>query len=152
LPCQRPWDGRDVDLTLDNVTIRNTDTNGVSMTTTKGQVVASFNNVRIDGTPVAIAALGLVRANVDNAMLVHNLTGIMTTGSDNMINVDNTKISYAKTGVMGIDGSIVRISNSVITQNATGLQANGGSIVSMSGNSLTGNTTDGVFTASMPKL
>ena len=62
------------------------------------------------------------------------------------------KISYAKTGVMGIDGSIVRISNSVITQNATGLAANGGSIVSMSGNSLTGNTTDGVFTASMPKL
>lgn len=144
--------GENVNLTLDNVTIRNTDTNGVSMTTTKGQVVASFNNVRIDGTPVAIAALGLVRANVDNAMLVHNLTGIMTTGSDNMINVDNTKISYAKTGVMGIDGSIVRISNSVITQNATGLQANGGSIVSMSGNSLTGNTTDGVFTASMPKL
>ena len=66
-------DERDVNLTLDNVTIRNVNTNGVSMTTTKGQVVASFNNVRIDGTPVAIAALGLVRANVDNVMLVHNL-------------------------------------------------------------------------------
>ena len=122
MPCQRPWDGRDVDLTLDNVTIRNVNTNGVSMTTTKGQVVASFNNVRIDATSVAIAALGLVRANVDNVMLVHNSTGIKITGSDNIINVDNSKISYAKTGVMNLDGSIVRISNSVITQNATGLQ------------------------------
>ena len=141
-----------VNLTLDNVTIRNIDTNGVSMTTTKGQVVASFNNVRIDGTPVAIAALGLVRANVDNAMLVHNSTGIMITGRTTSSMSTIAKISYAKTGVMGLDGSIVRVSNSVITQNATGLQADGGSIVSMSGNSLTGNTMDGVFTVSMPKL
>ena len=140
-----------VNLTLDNVTIRNVNTNGVSMTTTKGQVVASFNNVRIDATSVAIAALGLVRANVDNVMLVHNSTGIKITGSDNIINVDNSKISYAKTGVMNLDGSIVRISNSVITQNETGLAA-GGSIVSMSGNSLTGNTMDGAFTVTVPKL
>ena len=138
-------------LTLDNVTIRNINTNGVSMTTTKGQVVASFNNVRIDGTSVAIAAANLVRALVNNTVLVHNSTGIRITGSDNIINVDNTKISYAKTGVMSLDSSIVRISNSVITQNETGLGA-GGSIVSMSGNSLTGNTTDGMFTASVPKL
>ena len=140
-----------VNLTLDNVTIRNINTNGVSMTTTKGQVVASFNNVRIDGTSVAIAAANLVRALVNNTVLVHNSTGIKITGSDNIINVDNTKISYAKTGVMSLDSSIVRISNSVITQNETGLAA-GGSIVSMSGNSLTGNTTDGMFTASVPKL
>jgi len=85
-------------------------------------VVASFNDVRIDGTPVAIAALGLVRPDVDDVMPVHNATGIMTTGSDNIIDVDKTGISYGKTGVMGLDGSTVRISDSVITQNATGLQ------------------------------
>ena len=68
-----------------------------------------------------------------------------------MINVDNAKISYAKTGVMGLDGYTVRISNSVITQNETGL-ASGGAIVSMSGNSLTGNTTDGAFTGTVSKL
>ena len=140
-----------VNLTLDNVTIRNINTNGVSMTTTKGQVIASFNNARIDGTMVAIAPSGNVRAFVNNAVLMHNTSGIKATGNDNIVNVDNTKISYAKTGVMAPDGSIVRISNSVITQNETGL-ASGGQIVSMSGNSLTGNTSDGMFTGTVPKL
>jgi hypothetical protein len=65
---------------------------------------------------------GLVRADVDDVMLGPQRDRDHTTGSDNIIDVDNTGISYGKTGVMGLDGSTVRISDSVITQNATGLQ------------------------------
>jgi hypothetical protein len=139
-------------LTLDNVVIRNANVAGVTLATTAGQVVASFNNVRIDGTPVGLSAANRVRANIRNVVLSHNTTGIQTTGTDNIINADNVMISFATTGVLGIAGSTVRVSNSVITQNATGLNANGGSIVSMAGNSLTGNTVNGAFTSTVPKL
>src|SRR5262249_39783252 len=138
-------------LTLDNVVIRNTNIAGVTLATTAGQVVASFNNVRIDGTPVAISAANRVRASVRNLTLNHNSTGIQTSGTDNFVNVDNAMISFASTGVLANAGGTVRISNSVITQNVTGLNANGGSIVSMSGNSVTGNTTNGAFTSTVPK-
>jgi hypothetical protein len=139
-------------LRLDNVVIRNTNVAGVTMATSAGQVVASFNNVRIDGTPLALSAANRVRANIRNVTIGHNTTGIQTSGVDNIINVDNMMVSFANTGVLGSAGSTVRISNSVITQNSTGLNANGGAIVSMSGNSVTGNTVDGAFTSSVPKL
>ena len=142
----------DVRLTLDNVVIRNTNVSGVTLATTVGQVVASFNNVRIDGTPLAVSAANRVRANLRDVNLTHNTTGIQTSGVDNILNVENMMVSFATTGVLASAGSTVRISNSVITQNSTGLNANGGSIVSMSGNSLTGNTANGAFTATVPKL
>jgi hypothetical protein len=141
-----------VNLTLDDVTIRNANVAGVTLATSAGQVVASFNNVRIDGTPIGLSAANRVRANIRNVMLSHNSTGIQTSGVDNIVNADNIMVSFAGTGVLGSAGSTVRLSNSVITQNSTGLNANGGSIVSMSGNSVTGNTADGAFTATVPKL
>jgi hypothetical protein len=139
-------------LTLDNVTIRNTNVSGVALATTVGQVAASFNNVRIDGTPVGLSAANRVRANIRNVMLAHNTTGIQTSGTDNIVNADNIMISFAGTGVLTGAGSTVRLSNSVVTQNQTGLSSGGGSIVSMAGNSVTGNTADGAFTATVPKL
>ena len=122
------------------------------MATTAGQVVASFNNVRIHGTPLAISAANRVRGNMRDLTLGHNTTGVQTSGVDNILNIDNMMVSFAGNGVFGSAGSTVRISNSVITQNLNGLNVNGGSIISMSGNSLTGNTTNGAFTATVPKL
>ena len=140
-------------LTLDNVVIRNTNVSGVTLATSVGQVVASFNNVRIDGTPLALSAANNVRANIRDVNIAHTTTaGIQTSGVDNIINAENVMISFATTGVTASAGSTVRLSNSVITQNSTGLNANGGSIVSMSGNSLTGNTVNGAFSSTVPKL
>jgi hypothetical protein len=141
-----------VNLTLDNVVIRNTNVSGVTLATAGGQVVTSFNNVRIDGTPLALSAANRVRANIRNVNLPHNATAIQTSGVDNIINAENVMISFANTGVLGSAGSTVRISNSVITQNATGLNPNGGSVISLSGNSVTGNTVDGAFTGTVGKL
>ena len=144
--------GESVNLTLDSVVIRNINGSGVTLATTAGQVIASLNNVRIDGTPVGILAAGLVRANLRNVTLGHNATGLQTSNNDNIINVDNMKVSFSGTGVLASAGSTIRVSNSLITQNATGLSPSGGSIVSMAGNSLTGNTTNGAFTNTVPKL
>ena len=141
-----------VNLMLNDVTIRNTNVAGITMATTAGQVVASFNNVRIDGTPLGISAANRVRASMRNLMLGHNSTGIQTSGVDNIVNADNVMVSFATTGVLASAGSTVRLSNSVITQNSTGISPNGGSIVSMSGNSVTGNTADGAFSSTVPKL
>jgi hypothetical protein len=141
-----------VNLTLDDVLIRNANGAGVLLATSGGQVVASLNNVRIDGTPVGLSASGLARANLRNVMLAHNTTGLRTMNADNIVNVDNMKVSFSTTGVLGSAGSTIRIANSTITQNVTGLNASGGSIVSMADNSLTGNTTDGTFTNTVPKL
>jgi hypothetical protein len=141
-----------VNLTLDNVLIRNVNGAGILLATSGGQVVASLNNVRVDGTPVGLSASGLTRANLRNVMLAHNTTGLRTQNADNIVNVDNMKVSFSTTGVLGSAGSTIRIANSTITQNVTGLNASGGSIVSMADNSLTGNTTDGMFTNTVPKL
>ena len=141
-----------VNLTLDSVVIRNINGSGVTLATTGGQVIASLNNVRIDGTPVGTRAAGLVRANLRNVTIGHNAIGLQTSNIDNIINVDNMKVSFSPTGVLASAGSTIRVSNSLITQNLTGLSPNGGSIVSMADNSLTGNTTDGAFTNTVPKL
>ena len=124
----------------------------MTLATSAGEVVASFNNVRIDGTPLALSAANNVRANIRDVNIAHNTTGLQTSGVNNIINAENVMISFATTGVTGSAGSTVRLSNSVITQNVTGLNANGGSLVSMSGNSLTGNTINGAFTSTVPKL
>ena len=84
--------------------------------------------------------------------LAHNAVGLRTSNADNIVNVDNMKVSFSTAGVQSSAGSTIRISNSTITQNVTGLFPNGGSIVSMADNSLTGNTTDGTFTNTVPKL
>ena len=141
-----------VNLTLDNVLIRNTNVSGVTLATSGGQVVASLNNVRVDGTPLGVSAAGLTRANLRNVTLAHNAIGLRTSNTDNIVNVDTMKVSFSTTGVQSSAGSTIRIANSTITQNVTGLSASGGSIVSMADNSLTGNTTDGAFTNTVPTL
>jgi hypothetical protein len=142
-----------VSLVLNDVTIRNTNVAGVTLATTAGLVLASFNNVRINRTPIGLSAANRVRASMRNGMLGHNVIGIQTSGVDNVVNADQTMITLSdNTGVLGSAGSTVRLSNSVIANNTTGLNANGGSIVSLSGNSLIGNFADGAFTSTVPKL
>ena len=120
---------RNVNLVLDDVMIRNTNVAGVTLATTAGQVVASFNNVRIDGTPLGLSAANRVRASIRNVMLGHNADR------------DSDQWGGQHPQCRRHDGLIrdhrcprqrrltVRISNSVITQNSTGLNANGGSIM-----------------------
>ena len=142
-----------VNLVLNDVTIRNTNVAGITLATTAGLVLASFNNVRINGTPIGVSAANRVRASMRNVMLGQNAIGIQTSGVDNFVNADATMITLSSnTAVLGSAGSTVRLSNSLVVQNTTGLNANGGAIVSMAGNSVTGNSVDGAFTSTVPKL
>ena len=49
-----------VNLVLNDVTIRNTNVAGITLATTAGNVFASLNNVRIYGTPLALSAANRV--------------------------------------------------------------------------------------------
>jgi hypothetical protein len=138
-------------LSLDRVVIRNTNSTGVALSATTGQVVAWLNNVRISGTSSAVALSGLTRANLRNVTMAHNGIGISTGGLNNVVNAENVMVSFATTGLRANTTGAIRLANSVITQNATGLNPNGGAIVSLSNNSVTGNTTDGAFTSTTPQ-
>ena len=64
-----------------------------------------MNNVRIDGTPIGVSANGLVRADLRNVTLSHNVTGIKTQNADNIINVDNMMVSFSTTGAQSSAGN-----------------------------------------------
>jgi hypothetical protein len=140
-----------ISLNMSNVTIRDTNLTGILLQAASGQVVASLNDVRIHGTPLAISAANRVRASLRNVTMNNNTNGIQTSGTDNIINADNIMVSFAATGVQSSAGSAVRLSNSMVVQNLTGLNPNGGAIVSFAGNTVAGNTTDGAFSATVNK-
>jgi len=138
-------------LSLDRVVIRNTNSSGVALSGSAGQVVASFNKVRISRTSTALSVSGSVRANLRNVTMAHNTTGIASSGLNNIVNAENVMVSFATTGLQSNATGTIRVANSVITQNVTGLNPNGGTIISMSNNSVTGNTADGAFSSTTPQ-
>jgi len=139
-------------LSLDRVLIRNTNSSGVALSGSAGQVVASLNKVRIYDTSTALTLSGSARANLRNVTMAHNTSGITTSGLTNIVNADNIMVSFATAAALQANPTgTIRVANSVITQNATGLNANSGSIISMSNNSVTGNTADGAFTSTTPQ-
>ena len=140
-----------LDLSLDRVLIRNTDGSGVTLLTSGGQVVASFNKVRIYDVPTGLAVLGSVRANLRNVTMAHNTFGVTMGSVGNIVNIENLMVSFASTGLRAGIGQTMRVANSVVTQNATGINANTGTMISMSNNSVTGNTTDGAFSSTVPQ-
>ena len=93
-------------LTLDNVVIRNTNVSGVTLATSAGEVVASFNNVRIDGTPLALLrGEQCARQHPRRKTSPTTRPGIRTSGVNNIINAENLMISFASTGITGSAGS-----------------------------------------------
>lgn len=141
-----------VNLRLDNVTIRNTNVACMTLATTSGQVVAMLNNVRAFGCPVGLHAANRTRVGIKGSAFSHATTGIQTTGVDNIVNADDIMVTFAATGLIANAGSTIRLSNSFITQNLTGINANGGAMISASGNAISGNTSNGAFTSTDPKL
>ena len=125
---------------------------GIHMTTTSGQVVATIDHTRImncgdDG----IDAVSNVRGGVTHSVVTHTSTCIKTSGSNSLMNLDHVFVSYSVFGLQATAGSALRVSDSVIAQNLTGLSQNGGTIDSFQGNSLMGNPTPGAFTTTTGK-
>jgi hypothetical protein len=133
--------------------IENNLEDGIHITTTAGQVLATVDRSRImncdqDG----IEAVANVRAAISNSIVNHNvITGIKTSGSNSLLNIDDVFVSYSSIGLQASAGSSLRVSDSAIAQNLTGLSLNGGTIASFQGNSLIGNPTPGAFSTTTPK-
>lgn len=126
---------------------------GIHLTTTTGQAVAAIDRSRImncdqDG----IDAVANVRGAISNSQFTHNITsGIKTSGSNSLLNLDDIVVAFSSAGLQASAGSSLRVSDSMITQNLTGLSPNGGTIDSFQGNSLVGNSAAGAFSTTTPK-
>src|SRR4051812_25340500 len=135
-----------------NSVIENVGEDGIHMTTTANQILATVNNTDImncggDG----IEGVSNVLLALSNTRITHNANGVRTSGAGCQFNIDDIFVSYSSIGLQASAGSTLRVSDSSIAQNATGLSLNGGTIDSFQGNSLMGNPTPGAFSSTTNK-
>lgn len=127
---------------------------GLHLTTLAGELLLTVDNTRImncagDG----IEALSNVRGAISRCRVTHNpISGVKTSGTNSLLNLDDVFVSYGSIGLQASAGSSLRVSDCTIAQNATGLSLNGGTINSFQGNALMGNPTPGAFSTTTPKL
>jgi len=132
---------------LNQVTVRRCPT-GLKTTTTSGEVVVIVNNSHFgNNETIGIDAVANTRMGIKNSVVSHSVTGIRTSGSNSIINIDDAFVSYCTTALRASTGSTLNVSDTIIAQNSTGLDLNGGTINSFQGNSLFSNTTPGVFSS-----
>ena len=130
---------------LNEVTVRRCPT-GLKTTTTSGQVVVMVNNSNFgNNETIGIDAVANTRMGIKNSVVSHSGTGIRTSGSNSIINIQDAFVTFCSTALTGSAGSTINVSDSIIAQNSTGLNLNGGTINSFQGNSLVNNTTPGAF-------
>ncbi|MDX6612646.1 MAG: hypothetical protein QOD75_1832 [Blastocatellia bacterium] len=145
--------GIDVNLTnngilkVTNTSIESIGGDGIRLATTVGQVLATIENCRIqDCASDGIEAGTHVRAAIRGSVITNTTTtGIRTSSTDAILNIDDVFVSYTGTGMQASASSTINVSDSIVAQCATGVNANGGSMVSFQGNSLISNTTPGTF-------
>lgn len=135
-----------------NTVIENCGEDGIHMTTTAAQILATVNNTDImncagDG----IEGAANVLLALANTRITHNGNGVRTTGAGCQFNIDDIFVAYSGVGLQASAGSTLRVSDSIIAQNATGVSLNGGTIDSFQGNSLMGNPTPGSFSSTTNK-
>jgi hypothetical protein len=151
--------GIDVNLTnngilkVTNTSIESIGADGIRLATTVGQVLATIENTRIqDCASDGIEAGTHVRAAVRGTTVTNDAsTGIRTSSTDAIINIDDCVVSYSGTGLQASASSTINVSDSVMAQCATGVSANGGTMNSFQGNSLISNTSDGTFSSTTLK-
>ena len=127
----------------------------IKMSTTSGQVLAMIDNSHLRNCTNGVEAVNRVRADVANSVITHTTNGVVTTGTDSTLNLDDLFISFCTTALKTNNAgtpSHIRVSDSIIAQNGTGLDTSlGGTIDSFQGNSLMGNTTPGAFSTTTNK-
>jgi hypothetical protein len=125
-------------------------TTGVSLTTTAGFIVASLDNVRLEGMTNGVIGNANTFANLRNCLVFQNSTNGLQAASSATMNVESTVISHNGTGVNSAAGSAFRLSNTSIFNNTTGITA-GGSVRGFFNNRVFGNGVDGAVNAQTPQ-
>jgi len=125
-----------------NVTIRNCLNEGISATTSTGQVVLSVVNSKISKNGNGIKALTNVVGSIINTEVNASTIGIEADGAGTQLNIDSCNIAFNGTGVQaGAGAATARLSNNFIAQNSTGVHVAGGTVNTSGTNRLLGNTT-----------
>ena len=142
--------GIDVDKTASgNVFVKDTNitkvATGIRLATTAGFIVASIDDVRLEGTTNGLIANTNTFANLRNCSVFQNSTNGIQTAAASTVNVESCVISHNGTGVNAAAGSAVRLSNATIFNNGTGILA-GGTVRGFFNNRVFGNGTDGAVT------
>lgn len=144
-------------LKVNNTTIENNVQDCMRLNTSGigTQVVAMVSRSRLQNCANGFEAVARVRAGIHDTVISHGTTGVLTTGTDSAINIDDAFISYFTTGIKSNNAGIpsnIRVSDTIIAQNAVGLDTGlGGTIDSFQGNSLMGNPTPGTFSSTTVK-
>jgi hypothetical protein len=143
----------DGNLKVFDTVIENIGVDGIHMTTTVGIVTAIVDRSRImNCAQDGIEAANNVRLELTNSAIFINANGVITSGNNSQLNLDDTSVSHSQTvGLKASAGSAIRVSDSMIANNSTGLSQNGGTIDSFQGNSLIGNVVPGSFTSTTAK-
>ena len=135
-----------VNLTMQDCTISEAGSAGVSLTTTSGLVNAQIDNLHVSHTHPAIAGLANNLVTVSNSDLSYAFKAIKQSASGSVINVINcTMVGNSVATLESNAGSTINASGNTIAQSPLGINSAGGTISSDGTNIFLGNTTNGTF-------
>ena len=112
-------------------------TTGIKLNTTTGLLLATLDNVRLEGLTVGLDVLANSRVTISNSVVSGNLqNGILAGNATSVINVEGTQVSFNElVGVnASVSGSLIRLANNEIYNNSTGISIAAGATVSSAGN------------------
>ncbi len=119
------------------VTLNNVE---ISENTNFGLSVTAGSSVIVRNSAISDNGLGTSLANI-------RADG---TGGTTTLDLDNVLVSGSATGIMSLNGAVVRVYNSTIVNNETGLSPSaGGTIMSSGNNRLAGNSSNGAFSGTI---
>jgi hypothetical protein len=136
-------------------TIRNCGASGVVVLPASGSTLisATLDNVRLlgNGSSGLVADSGS-RVSISHSIVDGNLNGVVAEASAGTaeLNVQNCIINHNTTGVLSGPGSVViRLADNSVQNNATGVNVTSGTVVTYGNNRINGNTADvtGALTA-----
>lgn len=148
-----------VQVFISNTRLQGSASNGIVVQPASGSIRAqvTMNNVEIMESTnfgLSVTAGGSVVARnsmfSDNG-LATNAANIRVDGTGGIatVDLDNVMVSGSYTGILSVNGGLVRVNNSAIVGNTTGVSQSGGTIVSFYNNRLAGNTSNGAFNSTL---
>jgi hypothetical protein len=138
-------------LTVKNLTVTRAAT-GIRLTSTAGSIVATLDNVALNGltTGLEVATNGF--ATLRNSTLTRNSTAVLVNASGANANVEGSLLSFNGTAVnASASGANIRLADNQIYTNTTGIAiAGGATVASAGGNRVAGNGGSTPPNASVP--
>ena len=137
--------GANVNVTMNDCTIREITQAGVSVTTSAGTASADLDNMRIYTSHPGVRANSNSLVTITDSDISFDAAGVKQVGTPSTVNISGSQISNNTNGLLGFGGATMNASGNTLSQNGTGVSTNGGTIQSDGTNVPLGNTSNGVF-------